>query len=282
MREVRAGAGTEESARALAFLREHRGAVDPRVRRETAASLAGLAVNPELLLFFAEDRPAVAAPLIAGARLDAEDWLALLPRLGPTARSLLRHRRDLPSQVRQALAAFGASDFALEGARDEAAAAEGGESQIRELVERIEAFRRQKEERREAEPQPAAAEGEAAESFRWETGTDGTMRWIDGAWQASRAVADDGWVIEGCPVNGPAIAADGADVAVAWFTGADDRARVQVAWSGDAGAEFASPVLIDGERADRLRSGHRCAGAPANIGDKNGSAGSCRSTRRAA
>ena len=38
-----------------------------------------------------------------------------------------------------------------------------------------------------------------------------------------RTLAADGWEINGCPVNGPAVAADGAKVAVAWFTAAGDR-----------------------------------------------------------
>lgn len=177
--QPRAGADGEQSRRAYAFLREHRAAVDPALRREAASALAGLAVNPELLLFFAEDLPSVAAPLIAGARLDADDWLTLLPQLGPAARGLLRHRRDLPPEVGHALGAFRASDFVLEGAPGEAAAAAApeGESQIRELVERIEAYRRQK-----AESPPAApAEIERCEAFRWETGSDGMIRWIEGA-----------------------------------------------------------------------------------------------------
>ena len=149
----------DERARAFDFLREHRGFVEADFRRETARTLAGLPVEPDLLAFFAEDAPSVAAPLIAGARLDADRWLAVLPRLGPAARSLLRHRRDLPGEVRAALGAFGSSDFVLEsgpaaeGAAESAAAApapEPDESQIQELVERIEAYRRRQEEDREA------------------------------------------------------------------------------------------------------------------------------------
>ena len=66
----------------------------------------------------------------------------------------------------------------------------------------------------------------------------------DGAWQPGRAVADDGWIINGCPVNGPVIAADGERVAIAWFTAADDRPRVRLAESRDAGVTFASPVDV--------------------------------------
>ena len=71
------------------------------------------------------------------------------------------------------------------------------------------------------------------------------VRWTEGGWERPVQVHDDGWEISGCPVNGPAIAADGDEVAVSWFTGADDVAAVKVAFSGDAGRSFEAPVRID-------------------------------------
>jgi hypothetical protein len=173
-----AAAGANEAA-AYAWLRTARGAIDPEVRRQSARSLAGRAIDPGLLAFFSEDAPAVAAPQIGGAPLANEAGLALLPPLGPAARSLLRNREDLAPEVKTALAAFGPSDFRIEGAVADIAAAPqtGGESQIRELVDRIEAYRQ----RREARVQtPLPAEG-SAQGFRWETGTDGVLLWVEGA-----------------------------------------------------------------------------------------------------
>jgi hypothetical protein len=66
-----------------------------------------------------------------------------------------------------------------------------------------------------------------------------------GAWSAPSTIHADGWKILGCPVNGPRIAADAHRVAVAWFTAANDRPRVQLALSADGGATFAQPVAID-------------------------------------
>lgn len=66
----------------------------------------------------------------------------------------------------------------------------------------------------------------------------------NGVWNEPRAVADDGWLIEACPVNGPAIAAAGPLLAVAWFTAADDRPRVQVAFSQDAAESFEAPIEV--------------------------------------
>ncbi|MGQ0560137.1 MAG: sensor histidine kinase [Sphingosinicella sp.] len=265
------------SEQAFAFLREHRWQISQARRRDAAIALSGHSVTPDLVEFFSGDVAPVAAPLIASARLDTKEWLALLPRLGPTARALLRHRRDLPVPVEEALAGFGASDFVLESAVSAAArpaadasamagepeAAEPGErvtqsdlespadtdapaeatvlaeaefpagppavgesetaaavpepaapapapapaedaspplfdwavppapdepapdldprsapagegqSQIQELVERIEAFRQHRT------PPPTAPQGD--DGFRWETGADGTLRWIEGA-----------------------------------------------------------------------------------------------------
>ncbi len=58
-------------------------------------------------------------------------------------------------------------------------------------------------------------------------------------------VGTDGWRIEGCPVNGPALAADGAEVVVAWYTAAEGRARVAYARSSDAGRSLGAPVVLD-------------------------------------
>jgi hypothetical protein len=167
------GAGAAE-VEAYAWLREARRAIDPEIRRQSARSLAGRAIDPALIAFFAEDAPSVAAPLIAGARLETDAWLALLPRLGPAARSLLRHREDLAPAVKAALGAFGPSDFRIEGTVAEGIA---GDSQIRELVDRIEAYRQRREARTHA---PAPAENEV-QNFRWETGTDGVLVWLEGA-----------------------------------------------------------------------------------------------------
>jgi hypothetical protein len=78
-------------------------------------------------------------------------------------------------------------------------------------------------------------------------------RLTEEGWSKGVAVHDDGWHIEGCPVNGPAVAARGDDVAVAWFTAAGDQPRVYVAFSDDAGATFGSPVRVDsGNPAGRV------------------------------
>jgi hypothetical protein len=58
----------------------------------------------------------------------------------------------------------------------------------------------------------------------------------------SMPVHADGWVINGCPVNGPRIDAHGNNVAVAWFSAAGGRQVVNVAFSHDAGSTFGAPI----------------------------------------
>lgn len=70
-------------------------------------------------------------------------------------------------------------------------------------------------------------------------------RFVGGEWSAPVVLGPDGWRIEGCPVNGPAMAADGAEVVVAWFTAAHGVPRVRLARSADVGASFGAPVDID-------------------------------------
>jgi hypothetical protein len=79
------------------------------------------------------------------------------------------------------------------------------------------------------------------------------IRQVDGRWSTPRPVHNDGWRIAACPVNGPAIAADGDRVVVAWFTAAGDTARVRVAFSDDAGNTFSLPTRVDnGNPAGRV------------------------------
>lgn len=79
------------------------------------------------------------------------------------------------------------------------------------------------------------------------------VRQVNGSWTTPQAVFGDDWVINGCPVNGPSVAADGTRVVVAWFTSAADTPRVKVAFSQDAGATFSQPIQVDdGETVGRV------------------------------
>ena len=67
-------------------------------------------------------------------------------------------------------------------------------------------------------------------------------------WSEPEPLSKDGWQINGCPVNGPAISSAGKNVAVAWFTAVRDQPRVFAALSADGGASFGPPILLGDER----------------------------------
>ena len=70
-------------------------------------------------------------------------------------------------------------------------------------------------------------------------------RYAGGEWTEPRLVAEDGWHIRGCPVNGPQLAARGDRVAIVWFTAADRIPRVRAAFSSDGGATFGEPIEVN-------------------------------------
>jgi len=75
------------------------------------------------------------------------------------------------------------------------------------------------------------------------------VRWVNGSWTEPRAIHNDHWTIDGCPVNGPRSEALGHALAVAWFTMASEKPVVKVAFSSDAGATFGEPVVVSGAEA---------------------------------
>ena len=72
-------------------------------------------------------------------------------------------------------------------------------------------------------------------------------RMSGGNWQDAVLVGADNWIIEACPINGPAIAADGDSVAVAWFSATNNEPYVRLALSADAGKSFGEPIEIDAD-----------------------------------
>ena len=71
------------------------------------------------------------------------------------------------------------------------------------------------------------------------------VRRLPRGWTESVPVHDDGWVVGGCPVNGPAMAERDGRVVVAWFTAPKGEARVNAAFSLDGGAAFGPAFRID-------------------------------------
>ena len=70
------------------------------------------------------------------------------------------------------------------------------------------------------------------------------VRLVDGEWTTPKTIFDDNWQIKGCPVNGPKSAAIANNLVVAWFTAANNEAKVKVAFSSDGGESFEEPIRI--------------------------------------
>lgn len=70
-------------------------------------------------------------------------------------------------------------------------------------------------------------------------------RLVAGKWTMPVAVHQDNWRINACPVNGPALSAEGRRVAIAWFSAKDDQPHAFVAFSTTSGASFGPPLRLD-------------------------------------
>ena len=68
---------------------------------------------------------------------------------------------------------------------------------------------------------------------------------IDKIWENPIPVHNDGWVIYGCPVNGPKVVSSSNNIAVSWFTVSDGIPKVNLSFSDSYGAYFGSPIKIN-------------------------------------
>ena len=71
------------------------------------------------------------------------------------------------------------------------------------------------------------------------------VRQVAGEWLPPKRIHADDWKIKGCPVNGPKAAVLGNQLAIAWFTAANDKPRVNLVFSEDGGEVFGAPIRID-------------------------------------
>lgn len=73
------------------------------------------------------------------------------------------------------------------------------------------------------------------------------LRQTSSGWIPALNTPVDNWDIQACPVNGPVMAAHKNQLALAWFTAAQQKSKVQVAFSDDNGQSFSNPVNVDVE-----------------------------------
>ncbi|PSO10820.1 MULTISPECIES: sensor histidine kinase [unclassified Sphingobium] len=181
-------------------------------RIATVVELGGRLRSASLVEFFAHDRPSIAAAAMARAQLPDMVWDDLLPRLTPTARGVLRGRRDIGPATRLALEAFGPSDLVLTTVRDDMVgdsdmlltadmipandvqepeieagtvtplrAPVGDKDQIRNLVDRIAQFTSTRSPPQPLEPlvDEPADRSAPPRDFAFETDASGVILWID-------------------------------------------------------------------------------------------------------
>lgn len=72
-----------------------------------------------------------------------------------------------------------------------------------------------------------------------------SVRNINGVWEVPALLNDDGWIINGCPVNGPKVVTNSSNLAIAWFTVVDDKPIVNVSFSKNDGNSFDKPIVLN-------------------------------------
>ena len=72
-----------------------------------------------------------------------------------------------------------------------------------------------------------------------------STRNINGVWEIPTLLNDDGWIINGCPVNGPKVVTNSSNLAIAWFTVIDDKPVVNVSFSKNDGNSFDKPIILN-------------------------------------
>lgn len=163
--------------------------VPATVREQCVRALSGRLRSVPLLLLLSGDVPAVAAAAVSAARLSDHEWADIVPHMSTRARGFLRNRSDIGPMTLRALRSWSSVDFAL--ALDKSAAETAVRApqavQIRDIVDRIEKLRLEREQHDPAEmPAEVSIErlvsfAETIDEIRFETDECGTVSWIEGA-----------------------------------------------------------------------------------------------------
>lgn len=141
------GSAMTEAAvlRCLTALSLLRGDIPLTIRAGSAAAIGSRPGFAPLIALLAHDHPQVAIATVDAAILPDRDWIAILPDLGPVGRSRLRNRADLAPLVLRALAHYGSTDFALSASENTTAVTPARNSDIADLVRRIDTYRHRNE-----------------------------------------------------------------------------------------------------------------------------------------
>ncbi len=155
--------GHELIDRALAVIRGDRDLVEERVRVAAALAIASLPLSSELVAAFAADRLAVAAPILAGARLTASEWRQVTVSASEDCRTFIAAMR---------------SEEGGAAKHSPASPDDGPIPSISEVVARIARMRHSRE---SDHPETPPESPEPPRLFRWECNQAGEIDWVDGA-----------------------------------------------------------------------------------------------------
>jgi signal transduction histidine kinase len=184
--------GSPAVSQALTAIREEAPQVDEHLRSAAARSVAALPLPLALLEYFAADRLAVSAPVLAAATLDQGQWRALMDvaddetrRFIETLHPELKGAEPKSAEPTSALP-LDLTDALVEPAPEQPVrkppVAPPPSPSLHDVVTRIERRRRL---RNGAGSAPAAGEGalppDSPALFRWECGPSGEIAWVDGA-----------------------------------------------------------------------------------------------------
>jgi hypothetical protein len=155
--------------RAISEIRAHSAAVDERVRAAAALAVARHTLPVELVAAFAADRLAVAAPVLASARLTASEWKSVSAAASGECRDFIATMRSEPPSAEPP-----------QPSREQRREGEAPVPSISDVVARIERLRQA----REGESSPPPPDRQPVESpslFRWECNESGEIDWVEGA-----------------------------------------------------------------------------------------------------
>jgi hypothetical protein len=199
---ARAGreAGNPLVAQALEMLRADRDQVKIPLRAAAARAVAALPLPFDLVAFFAADKLAVSAPVLAAAQLEPGEWQQLLALADEESRRFIMTLHPdtqppgqaeeepfveaAPAQEGMVADAGTAGETEAEGepeaaAQDEPATEALAVPSISDVVARIERLRRS---RRQVPPDAGEVPPTSAPGlFRWECGPSGEISWVEGA-----------------------------------------------------------------------------------------------------
>ena len=168
---------------ALHLIRSDGTLVDETLRAAAARAVAALPLPYELVALFAADTMAVAAPVLAAARLDRDEWQKLLAVAGEETRNfILTLHPDLPPPQPVEPAP---EEPHVEQAPEPEPHVEAAEAppvpSISDVVARIERLRRGRAQAAAVAGEAAAAPAGAPTLFRWECIPSGEIVWVEGA-----------------------------------------------------------------------------------------------------